>query len=182
MPRPRPRPHLRLVGPDELPGSVPTPKRAPTKRVQRQAPTFEGAVAPARRTFSWLIDDVCGWAFERGRAVNPGYLALVLAARTECWVVDEPVTYWTKDLLHGVLATAVPSWCHLRRLVVPEVDRPAIEAMLDCLAEKSILDPDSDPVPVMGEALHCACGIDVRCPECLQPYFGPSHGDLKLLG
>jgi hypothetical protein len=151
-----------------------------------ELPTLADVIGPARREHHDVVVAATQWCLAEGQPVDPDLIALICAAMTKRDRDDSDV--WTRQRVNHVLRYDIGNWCTMARCWRPDGTAEAVWMFLGFLAATDRLDPDSQPLDRLRDALRCA-GLgddgrprpddapDFRC-ECNRPYRGPTHGEV----
>lgn len=150
-------------------------------------PTLADVIGPTRRQHHEIVVAATQWCLAQGRPIDPDLVALICAAVASRDRDDADV--WTRQRVNELLRCDVRNWCSLARCWDPDGMREALWMFLGFLAGTDRLDPASQPLDRLRDALRCA-GLgddglprpedapDFRC-ECNRPYRGPTHGEVS---
>jgi hypothetical protein len=119
-------------------------------------------------------------------------LALIVAAASNQLGYDPDDAVWTRGRVNHLLVCDTWNWCQMARCVYPEGVPEAVWVYLEFLADTDRLDPNSQPLDRLRDALRCAGlgddgqrlpddAAEFRC-ECHRPYHGPTHGEVAANG
>lgn len=162
----------------------------PTPSVR--VPELADVIVPARATHRTLITEVSEWCLAAGRPMDRDGLALIVSASCNQLSYDVDDSVWTRQRVHAPLRCDVQNWCARARCFYPDGVPEVLWIYLEFLAATDRLDPASQPLDRLKDALRCAgLGDDglprpddepaFRC-ECLRPYRGPTHCEVVAFG
>lgn len=149
-------------------------------------PTLAEVIGPARQEHRDVVLAATRWCLAEGRPIDPDLIALICAVLVERERCDSNV--WTRRRVHELLRCHTWNWCTFAGCWNPDGVPEALWMFLGFLAATDRLDPASQPLDRLRDALRCV-GLgddglprdqgtpDFRC-ECNRPDRGPTHGEV----
>jgi len=149
-------------------------------------PSFTDAIAPTRSEHHSVVVAATEWCRSEGRPIDPDLIALICGGIA--WGDHHEPNVWTRKRVNELLRCSMWNCCSMAGCLYPDGTPEALWMFLGFLAATDRLDPASQPLDRLRDALRCA-GLgddglprpdgapDFRC-ECNRPYRGPTHGEL----